>query len=61
MFLICFGVLFLFLSLIKYVDLFGNLIDIYDVDVYLVNIGWIGGKYGIGWRISLYYICEMVD
>lgn len=57
LFLICFGVLFFLLYFIVYVDLLGEFIDLYDVDVYFVNIGWIGGKYGVGCRISLYYIC----
>ena len=52
---------FLPLSPTKYADLLGNLIDIHDVDVYLVNTGWTGGKYGIGRRISLHYTREMVD
>ena len=33
----CFGAPFLPLSPTKYADLLGNLIDIHDVDVYLVN------------------------
>ena len=57
----CFGAPFLPLSPTKYADLLGNLIDIHDVDVYLVNTGWTGGKYGIGRRISLHYTREMVD
>ena len=39
----------------KYADLLGELIDKHDVDVYLVNTGWTGGKYGVGRRISLHY------
>ena len=57
----CFGAPFLPLSPTKYADLLGNLIDIHDVDVYLVNTGWTGGKYGVGRRISLHYTREMVD
>ncbi|MGT0298972.1 phosphoenolpyruvate carboxykinase (ATP) [Staphylococcus aureus] len=38
-----------------YADLLGELIDLHDVDVYLVNTGWTGGKYGVGRRISLHY------
>ena len=57
----CFGAPFLPLNPTKYADLLGNLIDIHDVDVYLVNTGWTGGKYGIGRRISLHYTREMVD
>lgn len=57
----CFGAPFLPLSPTKYADLLGNLIDIHDVDVYLVNTGWTGGKYGIGRRISLHYTREMVN
>ena len=57
----CFGAPFLPLSPTKYAELLGNLIDIHDVDVYLVNTGWTGGKYGIGRRISLHYTREMVD
>ncbi|WP_368904271.1 phosphoenolpyruvate carboxykinase (ATP), partial [Staphylococcus haemolyticus] len=45
----------------KYADLLGELIDKHEVDVYLVNTGWTGGKYGVGRRISLHYTRYMVD
>lgn len=57
----CFGAPFLPLNPIKYADLLGKLIDEHDVDVYLVNTGWTGGKYGVGRRISLHYTRHMVD
>lgn len=57
----CFGAPFLPLNPIKYADLLGELIDKHDVDVYLVNTGWTGGKYGVGRRISLHYTRYMVD
>ena len=49
----CFGAPFLPLHPTKYANLLGKLIDDHDVDVYLVNTGWTGGKYGVGRRISL--------
>ena len=57
----CFGAPFLPLNPNKYADLLGELIDKHDVDVYLVNTGWTGGKYGVGRRISLHYTRYMVD
>ena len=45
----------------KYANLLGKLIDDHDVDVYLVNTGWTGGKYGVGRRISLHYTRYMVS
>ena len=44
-----------------YADLLGALIDEHNVDVYLVNTGWTGGKYGVGRRISLHYTRQMVN
>ena len=44
-----------------YADLLGELIDKHNVDVYLVNTGWTGGKYGAGRRISLHYTRQMVN
>ena len=57
----CFGAPFLPLHPTKYANLLGKLIDDHDVDVYLVNTGWTGGKYGVGRRISLHYTRYMVD
>lgn len=57
----CFGSPFLPLHAKVYADLLGDLIDKHDVDVYLVNTGWTGGKYGTGRRISLNYTRQMVN
>lgn len=57
----CFGAPFLPLNPIVYADLLGDLIDEHEVDVYLVNTGWTGGKYGVGRRISLHYTRQMVN
>lgn len=57
----CFGSPFLPLNAKFYADLLGNLIDKHGVDVYLVNTGWTGGKYGVGRRISLNYTRQMVN
>lgn len=57
----CFGAPFLPLHPTVYADLLGELIDKHDVDVYLVNTGWTGGKYGVGRRISLHYTRQMVN
>lgn len=57
----CFGAPFFLLHPTVYADLLGELIDLHDVDVYLVNTGWTGGKYGVGRRISLHYTRQMVN
>lgn len=57
----CFGSPFLPLNAKVYADSLGDLIDKHDVDVYLVNTGWTGGKYGVGRRISLNYTRQMVN
>ena len=57
----CFGAPFLPLRAEVYANLLGDLIDKHTVDVYLVNTGWTGGKYGVGNRIELKYTRKMVN
>ncbi|PNZ89918.1 phosphoenolpyruvate carboxykinase (ATP) [Staphylococcus pettenkoferi] len=57
----CFGAPFMPLNAKVYANLLGEHIDKHDVDVYLVNTGWTGGKYGVGRRINLNYTRKMVD
>jgi phosphoenolpyruvate carboxykinase (ATP) len=37
----------------KYADILGQKIEKHGTTIYLVNTGWVGGKYGVGSRISL--------
>lgn len=53
----CFGVLFLLWYLFEYGNLFKDLIVKYGVICWLVNIGWIGGVYGIGNWMLIKVIC----
>lgn len=49
----CFGEPFLPLNPQVYAKMLAEKIDYYDVNVWLVNTGWVGGPYGIGNRIEL--------
>jgi phosphoenolpyruvate carboxykinase (ATP) len=49
----CFGKAFLSVHPIKYAEILGKKIDEHQAQVYLINSGWIEGKYGIGRRIPL--------
>lgn len=49
----CFGEAFLPLHPTVYAKLLGEKIDQHNVNVYLVNTGWTGGKYGVGSRMSI--------
>lgn len=49
----CFGEPFLPLPAVKYAEMLGERIEKYDVEVFLINTGWIGGAYGVGSRIPL--------
>lgn len=49
----CFGAAFLTLHPSVYADLLQKKIKEHGCNVYLVNTGWIGGKYGVGERISI--------
>jgi phosphoenolpyruvate carboxykinase (ATP) len=49
----CFGSPFLPLRSEVYATMLGEKIDKHGADVYLINTGWAGGKYGTGKRMSL--------
>ncbi len=49
----CFGSPFLPLSSSVYASMLGKKIEDFGTDVYLINTGWTGGKYGVGSRMSL--------
>lgn len=49
----CFGAAFLTLHPTKYADLLKEKLEKHDTNVYLVNTGWSGGKFGEGKRMSI--------
>ncbi|QPH38179.1 phosphoenolpyruvate carboxykinase (ATP) [Pedobacter endophyticus] len=56
----CFGKAFLPLHPSKYAELLGEKMRKHQVNVWLVNTGWIGGAYGTGKRIKLSYTRAMI-
>jgi len=57
----CFGRVFLPLHPLKYAELLGEKLDADpEINVWLVNTGWIGGPYGVGNRISLKYTRALI-
>lgn len=57
----CFGQPFLVWHPTKYAQMLADKIHAHKVDVWLVNTGWIGGKYGVGRRIPLKYSRAIID
>ena len=55
-----FGEPFMPLRAEEYARMFGERLDTYGTQVYLVNTGWSGGPYGVGSRIKLAYTRAMV-
>lgn len=49
----CFGQAFLLVHPTKYADILGQKMDEHGSQAYLINTGWLGGKYGVGKRIPL--------
>lgn len=49
----CFGAVFLPLHPGVYATLLGKKLESKNISVWLINTGWIGGKYGVGARIDL--------
>ncbi|MBQ9833013.1 MAG: phosphoenolpyruvate carboxykinase (ATP) [Clostridia bacterium] len=56
----CFGAPFLPLHPSVYAEMLGERIEKYNANVYLINTGWAGGKYGVGSRMKLRYTRAMV-
>jgi len=56
----CFGSPFMVLSPVVYAKLLGERIQRYNVKVWLVNTGLIGGPYGVGHRISIRYTRRII-
>ena len=57
----CFGAPFMPLHPGVYARLLGKRIHAHDVQVWLINTGWIGGAYGTGKRIPLAYTRPMIS
>lgn len=58
----CFGKVFLPLNPVEYAELLGNILRRHpEINVWLVNTGWIGGGYDSGKRISLKYTRAMIN
>lgn len=56
----CFGKAFLPLHPTKYAELLGEKMKKHKVNVWLLNTGWVGGKYGVGSRIKLSYTRALI-
>jgi len=57
----CFGKVFLPLHPAKYATLLGEKLKKNKVNVWLLNTGWVGGKYGVGSRIKLSYTRALIN
>lgn len=57
----CFGQAFLLLHSTKYADILGQKMEQHNSVAYLVNTGWIGGKYGVGKRIPIGETRAIID
>ena len=56
----CFGKAFLPLHPTKYAEMLGNKMKNSQVNVWLINTGWTGGTYGIGYRMELKFTRAMI-
>lgn len=57
----CFGAPFMVHHPYYYADLLKRKIMRHDVKCWLVNTGWVGGKYGVGKRISIRHTRNLLD
>jgi len=57
----CFGAAFLPLHPTAYATLFGEKMEKFETNVWLINTGWTGGPYGVGSRMKLSYTRAMIS
>jgi phosphoenolpyruvate carboxykinase (ATP) len=57
----CFGAPFLVWHPNVYAELLAAKLEVFNVPVYLVNTGWVGGAHGVGSRCSLKYTRTLID
>ncbi|CAD8083821.1 unnamed protein product [Paramecium sonneborni] len=57
----CFGEAFLALHPTLYANMLAQKIKQHHTNVWLINTGWTGGKYGVGQRMSLKYTRAIID
>ncbi|MBS1746049.1 MAG: phosphoenolpyruvate carboxykinase (ATP) [Bacteroidetes bacterium] len=57
----CFGAPFIPLHPSQYAEMLGKKIKENNVNVWLINTGWIGGPYGVGSRIKLNYTRAIIN
>lgn len=56
----CFGAPFMPLHPSEYAEMLTRKIEAGNINVWLVNTGWVGGKYGVGSRIKLKYTRALI-
>lgn len=57
----CFGEAFLPMHPYKYAEMLAEKVKEHDAKVWLINTGWVRGKYGVGHRMSLTQTRAIID
>ncbi|MBI4603957.1 MAG: phosphoenolpyruvate carboxykinase (ATP), partial [Planctomycetes bacterium] len=57
----CFGAPFLVWHPAKYAEMLAERMERHGSHAWLVNTGWIGGRYGVGYRIQLAHTRAIID
>ncbi|HLP58548.1 MAG TPA: phosphoenolpyruvate carboxykinase (ATP), partial [Candidatus Deferrimicrobium sp.] len=57
----CFGAPFMVHHPFYYAKLLSNMLEKHGARCWLVNTGWVGGKFGVGKRISIHYTRAMLN
>ncbi|KAI9605863.1 hypothetical protein H4Q26_004232 [Puccinia striiformis f. sp. tritici PST-130] len=57
----CFGQPFIVLHPSKYATMLAERMDKVQANCWLINTGWVGGKFGVGSRCSLKYTRKLID